>query len=140
MPQTTTNNESIARAFYDHVYAGEVDAVLAMLSDDFTWLVGVESDDLTAAIPWAGRILRGRDGFAELNTTLFGEFEVLEFEAREFHPAGDHVFVEGHFRFRHKTTGKTAASDWLARFDITGGQIQGGHFFENTYAVAAARS
>jgi hypothetical protein len=51
-------------------------------------MVGTESSDLIAAIPWAGRKLRGRDGFLELVTTLFGEYESLAFEARERWEAG----------------------------------------------------
>jgi len=49
------------------------------------------------------------------------------------------VFVEGSFRFRHRQTGRIAESDWLARFDMRDGRIAGGQFYENTYAVAAAR-
>jgi uncharacterized protein len=140
MDQTLARNVALVRRFYERVYAGDIDAVLAMLHKDFTWIVGTESPALATAIPWAGRLLRGREGFLELVTTLFGEFESQEFEAQEFHPVGGHVFVQGRFEFRHYKTGKSAAGDWLARFDISGDEILGGQFFENTFAVAAARS
>jgi uncharacterized protein len=50
----------------------------------------------------------------------------------------DKVFVEGHFKFRHRKTGKIAESNWLTRFDIKDGRIVDGQFYENTYAVAMA--
>jgi pimeloyl-ACP methyl ester carboxylesterase/ketosteroid isomerase-like protein len=131
---------SIVERFYDCVYAGDLDGAAALLDEDFTWLVGTESVELTAAVPWAGRVLRGRSGFLELVTTLFDEFESLEFRAQEFYPVGDAVFVQGHFAFRHNVTGRNAVSDWFARFEVGGGRIKGGQFFENTYAVAAART
>ncbi|MDY6940456.1 MAG: hypothetical protein SWY16_22715 [Cyanobacteriota bacterium] len=53
--------------------------------------------------------------------------------------AGDRVFVEGHFTFRHRTTGKIADSDFLAAFRMENGRISGGQFYENTAGVAAAR-
>ncbi|GAB3434950.1 nuclear transport factor 2 family protein [Flindersiella endophytica] len=134
-----TDNASLIRTFYDHVYSGEIEDILAMLHDDFTWLIGTNSEELAAAIPWAGRVLRGSKGFLEMVDGLFGEFETVEFQARDFVTAGDDVFVEGMFVFRHKETGKTAVSDWLARFRVADGKILGGQFFENTYAVAAAR-
>jgi ketosteroid isomerase-like protein len=95
---------------------------------------------LRAAIPWAGHVHAGQAGYAELTRQLFSEFEPLVFEATSYSEAGDKVFVEGHFRFRHRASGKIADSDWLARFDMRDGVIGGGQFYENTYAVARARS
>ncbi len=74
-----------------------------------------------------------------LTTLLFSEFEALEFEPRRYNDAGDCVFVEGHFTFRHRQTGKIADSDWVARFDMQDDRIVGGQFYENTASVAEAR-
>lgn len=97
------------------------------------------NDELRAAIPWAGHRLEGRAGYIDLVTRLFGEFEPLDFDPRRFTDAGHAVFVEGHFTFRHRETHRIAESDWLARFDMADGKIAGGQFYENTFAVAAAR-
>ena len=80
-----------------------------------------------------------REGYVGLTAMLFSEFEALSFEARRYVDAGEVVFVEGHFNFRHRRTGRIADSDWLARFDLRDGRIAGGQFYENTHAVAAAR-
>ncbi|WP_024802872.1 alpha/beta fold hydrolase [Nocardia sp. BMG51109] len=130
----------VVRRYFGHIYAGEIDAAAAMLHPDFTWLVGTESAELTAAIPWAGQVWHGRDGLRDLVEMLFGEYESAEFQARDFYPVGGHVFVRGYFDFRHKSTRKRAAGDWLADFEVIDGAIRGGQFFENTYAVAAART
>jgi ketosteroid isomerase-like protein len=62
----------------------------------------------------------------ELMQQLFSEYEPESFKTDRYTDAGDRVFVEGHFRFRHKETGKIADSDWLVRFDMKDGRIAGG--------------
>jgi ketosteroid isomerase-like protein len=94
---------------------------------------------LRTAIPWAGYTHQGKEGYIRLTTLLFSEFEALEFEPRRYNDADDCVFVEGHFTFRHRQTGKIADSDWVARFDMQDGWIVGGQFYENTAGVAEAR-
>jgi ketosteroid isomerase-like protein len=53
--------------------------------------------------------------------------------------AGTQVFVEGHFRLRHRETAKIADSDFLARFEMRDGKIVCRQMYENTAAVAGAR-
>lgn len=62
------------------------------------------------------------------------------FEARRYHDTGEVVFVEGYFKFRHRRTGKIAEAEWVMRFDMRDGRISGGQIYENTYALAAART
>jgi uncharacterized protein len=95
--------------------------------------------ELQAVIPWAGHELSGKDGYLRLTELLFSEFEPIVFRAVRYTDAGAMVFVEGHFTFRHRHTGKIADSDWIARFDMKNHRIVGGQFFENTAAIAAAR-
>ena len=98
-----------------------------------------DSPELTAAIPWAGRRLQGAAGYKELTGQFFGKYEPLEFDARRFHDAGEVVFAEGHFRFRHRGTGRIAEAEFAMRFDMRDGRISGGQIYKNTYGVAAAR-
>lgn len=139
--QAPSNTET-ARRFFEAIYAGDFDGAFSRHAHkDYRFAVGsADSAELRAAIPWAGHPHLGQSGYAELMHQLFSEFEPLSFEAKSFVESGDKVFVEGHFRFRHRTTGKIAESDWLTRFDIRDGRIAGGQFYENTYAVAQARS
>jgi ketosteroid isomerase-like protein len=139
--QTSSNTETVRR-FLEAIYAGDYQRAFSDYAhNDYRFAVGsTEDGDLRAAIPWAGHVHVGQSGYAELMRQLFSEFEPLSFEARSYVEADDKVFVEGHFRFRHRTTGRIADSDWLTRFDIKDGRITGGQFYENTYAVAKARS
>lgn len=135
-----SNTEKVAK-FFELQYQGDFDTAFGEYADpDFYWIVSsAENDELRAAIPWAGYRHKGKEGYLELTSQLFGEFDVIEFEPQHYLDGGDRVLVQGHFRFKHKKTGKIADSDWIARFDIKNGKIAGGQFFENTYAVAAAR-
>ncbi len=52
----------------------------------------------------------------------------------------DKIFVEGYFKFKHRTTGKIALSDFIMRFDMKNSKIIGGQMYENTHAVATNRN
>ena len=139
----TMSNADRVRDFFRLQYAGDYAQGFARHAHaDFRFVTGSDGDaDLRAAIPWAGYVHEGQDGYRSLYEGLFGEYDVEAFEPRSFAEAvtddGAKVYVEG--RFRHKTTGRIAESDWCARFDMRDGRIAGGQFFENTYAVAMAR-
>ena len=137
-----TNADKV-REFFRLQYAGDYDEGFARYAHpDFRFVVASRDNDaLRAAIPWAGYTHEGRAGYEGLYNALFGEYDVETFEPTAFTEAADggKVYVEGHFRFRHKETGKIADSDWCARFDMRDGRIAGGQFFENTQAVADAR-
>jgi uncharacterized protein len=139
---SASSNAEIVRQFFDAIYAEDYDRAFADYADPaYRFVVGSAANpELQAAIPWAGRTLQGKTGYLELVGLLFGEFEPISFETDGYAEADDQVFVEGHFRFRHRRTGKFADSDWLARFEMKDGRIAGGRFYENTYAVAAART
>ncbi|WP_299410341.1 nuclear transport factor 2 family protein [uncultured Roseobacter sp.] len=134
-------NAEIVADFFKLQYAGDyAEGFKKYGHSDFTFVTGsADNAELRAAIPWAGYAHIGMQGYEELYQRLFGEFDVEVFEPRSFVEGGDKVYVEGHFRFRHKETGKIADSDWCARFDMKDGKIIGGQFFENTFGVADVR-
>ena len=136
-----TPNIKTVQNFFEAQYAGDFDrAFRDYAHPDFHWVVSsADNDALRCKIPWAGHTLKGREGYARLTSLLFSEFENLGFEQHRYTDANDRVFVEGHFCFRHRETGKIADSDWLALFEMKDGRISGGQFYENTAAVADAR-
>ena len=138
---TDSQNITAVKSFLEAQYAGDFDKAFGDFAQpDFTWIVSTAaSDELRAAIPWAGYEHHGKEGYIRLTNLLFSEFEALEFRPKTFTDAGQSVFVEGRFVFRHRETAKLAVSDFLARFDMRDGRISGGQFYENTAAVAAAR-
>ncbi|HBE72146.1 MAG TPA: ketosteroid isomerase [Planctomycetaceae bacterium] len=142
--ENTVNNSAnvrVVKGFLDAQYAGDFDTAFGSFAQpDFSWIVGsADNETLRDAIPWAGHTHLGKEGYVQLVTELFSEFEALEFNPARFTDAGECVFVEGNFVFRHKETGKTVNSDFLSRFDMKDGKIIGGQFYENTQGVAEAR-
>lgn len=138
---TDSPNIQTVKHFFAAQYAGDFDTAFRdYAAPDFGWIVGsADNEALKNAIPWAGYTHHGKEGYLSLTAMLFAEFEPLEFEQRHYTDAGDRVFVEGHFVFRHRETGLLADSDWIARFDMQDGRIRGGQFYENTADVARAR-
>lgn len=138
--KTLTNIQTVQK-FFEAQYAGDFDrAFQSYAHPNFQWIVGSGGNEiLREAIPWAGYTHKGKEGYIRLTTLLFSEFEALEFKPGHYTDAGERVFVEGHFTFRHRQTGKIADSDWIARFDMRNGLITGGQFYENTAGVAQAR-
>ena len=135
------NKIEVVQKFLEAQYAGDFDTAFNNYAlPEFTWIVGsAKNDNLKALIPWAGYEHKGKEGYQNLTGMLFGEFESLTFEPHHFTDAGDRVYVEGHFTFRHQETGKIADSDFIALFRFKEGKISGGQFYENTADVAAAR-
>lgn len=136
-----TTNISAVKGFLDAQYRGDFDTAFRdFVHTDFSWIVSTaDNDNLRSAIPWAGYQHNGKEGYIQLTTQLFPEFEPLEFDVKTFTDTGDRVFAEGRFVFRHRKTEKIAVSDFISRFDMQEGRILGGQFYENTEAVAAAR-
>ncbi|EJN03456.1 nuclear transport factor 2 family protein [Phyllobacterium sp. YR531] len=139
MPDTP--NIIAAKGFFSTQHCGDLDdAFCDYVHPDFRFVVSsAYNDELRAAIPWAGYEHKGREGYRRLTTLLFSEYELLAYETTRFTDAGSQVFVEGHFRLRHRETARIADSDFLARFDMRNGKIVSGQVYENTAAVAAAR-
>ncbi|MEM9798182.1 MAG: nuclear transport factor 2 family protein [Pseudomonadota bacterium] len=131
----------MVKEFFRLQYEGDYEQAFRRFgADGFTVITASNANpELTAAIPWAGYVHDGQDGYAALNEVLFGEFDVEEFAPQHFADAGDRVYVEGHFRFRHKKTGKVADSDFCCRFLLENDRIKAIQFYENTFAVAEAR-
>ncbi len=136
-----SKNILAVKGFLEAQYNNDFDTAFSHFANpNFNWIVGSANNQaLRAAIPWAGYEHKGKEGYIQLTTMLFSEFEALDFSPKNFIDAGGSVYVEGHFVFRHRETAKTAMSDFLARFDMRDGRISGGQFYENTAAVASAR-
>lgn len=134
-------NIRAAKGFFAAQHCGELDDSFAsFVQPDFRFVVSCAcNDELRAAIPWAGYEHRGREGYQRLTALLYSEYELLSCETTRYTNAGTQVFVEGHFRLRHRETARIADSDFLARLEMRNGKIASGQFYENTAAVAAAR-
>lgn len=110
-------NLQIIKDAYAAFRSGDIPALLSSLSDDVTWeLPG------PAEIPYAG-MRHGRDGAAEFFRLLSESDEVQVFEPRRFLADSDVVVVLGRYEARVKSTGKTAATDWVHVFELRDGKV-----------------
>ena len=139
---TSISNKEIVKDFLRLQYEGKIDeAFNSHAHDDFQWVVSTaDNEALRKGIPWAGYTHHGKEGYESLIGLLFGEFESLKFEVNDYYEAEDKVFAVGRFRFKHYETKKVIDSDFIGLFNMDNGKIKGGQFYENTYAVAQARS
>jgi ketosteroid isomerase-like protein len=126
-------NAELVQSFYANVAAGDIDAVIALLSPDFALVYSGPR-----VIPSAGT-WNGHEGFRSwAQAALQGHLppESLNFE--EFIVQGDKVAVPGHVTLRVKTTGKTCETDFLHLWTVRGGKLTSWRDFFDTYAVAQA--
>jgi ketosteroid isomerase-like protein len=140
MAETTTTEVTRAavRAWFDAFHAGSPD-VTGTTVPDVQWVVAQENSPGTReVIPWTGVVITGHDGVRQFFDTLLADFEVLEIVDRKTLVDGDSAAVFGNFRYRNRWTGKIVDSDFAIEILVREGKIARFHFYENTYAVAAA--
>jgi len=123
--------------FVQGIYAAfgkeDVAAVMNSLAPDVEWLVNGRRSDYPTLGVWKGR--------AEVQKffTLVGEHENFsEFTPKDFHVAGDVVFVLGHYAGTIATTGRAFESDWLHMFTIKDGKVAQFREFTDTAQFADA--
>lgn len=74
-----SNIEKVAK-FFELQYQGDFDGAFGEYADpDFYWIVlSAQNDELRAAIPWVGYRHKGKEGYLELTSQLFGEFDAIK--------------------------------------------------------------
>jgi ketosteroid isomerase-like protein len=105
---TAADNIAAMQRFYAAFMQGDLDALRALVSDDF-----VLSNDFTARVPTAGEF-HGKDGvvrFFEILAEVIAE--VHAFVPDEFIASGDKVAVLGHERMTVRPTGRTVDARWV---------------------------
>jgi ketosteroid isomerase-like protein len=94
-------NVEIVRAALEAFNRGDVDAVVADAAPDLEYVA-------TGAIPGAGGVYRGPEGFRRFLETFWGEFADARIELHEFIDAGNRVLVSQTLRGRGKQSGVEA--------------------------------
>lgn len=131
-------NVQTIKDFFAAFGRGDLGAIDRYFTADVEYVViGAEVPGTLRAIPWAG-LHRGREAVKSFFGLLTGSIEVVSFEPSEFIAQGDAVAVFGHFRYRAVSTGKVMETDWAIRIRMENGQISHYHFYEDTFAIAAA--
>jgi hypothetical protein len=128
-----TDNSELVQRFYANVQAGDIDAVLALLSPDFELVYSGPS-----VIPSAGT-WKGQEGFRNwAQAALRGHLPPESVTFEEFIVQGDRIVVPGHVTLRVKTTGKTCETDFLHLFTVHGGKLTSWRDFFDTFLLAEA--
>ncbi len=127
-----SENTKIVEAAYAAFGRGDVEAILALLSDDVDW----ESFG-PKAIPYTGN-LRGKAQAATFFQILGTTTQFSEFAPEHFVAQGDMVIVLGRERFTVTATGREADVHWAHAFTLRGGKIARFREYSETDAIRRA--
>ncbi|HEX8845339.1 MAG TPA: nuclear transport factor 2 family protein [Pyrinomonadaceae bacterium] len=126
-------NVQIVKEAYAAFMRGDIPAILNTLADSVVWFLPGPTD----VIPVAGE-RRGREQVEEFFSILDETQEAQQFEPQEFIAQAEKVVVQGHYRWRIKSTGREAASDWVHVFTFRDGKVVEFREYYDTAAVAEA--
>src|SRR5712691_447817 len=125
-------NRSIVQQAYSNFKAGNIEALLNLMSDDVAWTLP-ELD----GVPFAGK-RTGRASVAEFFATVGGSQEVVRFEPREFVAEGDKVVALGSYEWRVKATSREFSGDFAHAWNIRDGKVVDFHEYTDTAACTNA--
>lgn len=127
-----SQNEQLVRDAYAAFVRGDIDGVLARVSDDVVW-------DCAGApeLPYGG-VRHGKTGVAEFFRILADTENVQTFEPQEFISDRDTVIVLGRYAAVVKATGRTAQAEWVHVFRIRDGKVAGWREYLDTAAYLQA--
>jgi uncharacterized protein len=128
---STQENVELVKHGYAAFSRGDIPGLLALLADDVEWHIP------GAGLPLAGTY-RGHDAVANFFQKLSAEWEILDFQPREFVAEGDRVLVVGWERAKVKATNRTAEVDWIMSFTVRNGKIAIFREYADTKALADA--
>jgi uncharacterized protein len=126
-------NIALVQSLYAAFGRGDIATIVGAAAPDIAWeVVGRQSD-----YPLLGA-RKGPDGVREF-FRLIGELQqVLSFAPRDFHAAGDLVFVFGSEGWKVLKSGKTVETEWLHVFTIKNGRVASFREFTDTAQFAEA--
>lgn len=112
---------------------GDIDTLLANVTDDVTWGV----DTAAAEVPTYG-VREGREGVADFFATLAEYVDFKSFEPKNFVASGDEVLVTVDYDFQFRKNGKGLPVAALHRFQLRNGKVSSFRAYEDTAAVRNA--
>jgi len=117
---------------YQSFGRGDVQAMLAVMSEDFEW-----DSRYPAGVPIAG-VWRGHGGVLTMLKTLNETLDVLAFTVNEFIAQGDKVVVLGFDESRAKSTGRTYHNDWVHVWAVQNGKLNRVRTYNDTASALSA--
>lgn len=113
--------------------AGDLPAILAVLSPDIDWIQYCPKE----AIPFGGHY-HGHEGIIQFFTLVGQNAEVEQYEPREFQVGGDMVIVEGWQRVKARSTGKSWETNFVHIYTFENGLVVKVREYYNTLPMAQA--
>jgi hypothetical protein len=125
-------NKAIVEQAYNNFKAGNIDALLNLMSDDISWTLPEME-----GVPFAGK-RNGRQSVGEFFATVNSSQEVLRFEPRELISEGDKVVALGSYEWRVKLTGREFRGEFAHAWTIRDGKLAAFHEYTDTAACTNA--
>jgi len=110
---------------------GNKQDLLALVADDFEWIIPGEDWPLAAAH-------RGHAGLTDVLQKASEEMEISTSELREFVAQGDRVAVVGFATGKVKATNKTFKDDWVFAITVRAGKLTNIREYVDTQALERA--
>jgi ketosteroid isomerase-like protein len=124
-------NVHVVKQGYAAFSRGDIPGLLAQLSQDIEWHIP------GTGLPLAGTY-RGHGGVTNFFQKLPQEFEILDFQPRQFLADGDLVLVIGWERVKIRATNRTVDLDWVMSFTLRDGKVAVFQQYMDTKAIADA--
>ena len=129
---SAVNFKEVAKKFYANVLAGDLPAVLGMVSDDV-----LVTNPMPAHVPF-GNTYNGRNGLQKYLTEIFTYLE-MTLEVKEYVAENDSVVVFGFEDSLARPTGRRYQMNWVHHLRFTpAGLICGFHEYNPTAIIADA--
>ena len=112
-------NLQTIRTIYDAFGRGDVETILAQLTDDVDWAADASDD----AAPWYGR-RTGKNEVGRFFADVAGAIEVLEFTPRDLAANDDAVFSLVRFRYRGLDSGVEGSLNLHHYFRFRDGKVE----------------
>jgi ketosteroid isomerase-like protein len=126
----SSENKQLIQRMYEAYSKGDIETVLANMTDDFTWYA-------PGGAPFAGQ-RRGRDEMRNFFTEMNRWVQTDQFDADEILADGDKVVVLGRQRATVRETGRHFETRWAHVYRLRGGKVSEGQAYTDTHAVASA--
>ncbi len=126
-------NVALVQSLYAAFGRGEIATIVAAMAADVSWDVVGRKKDYPIFGAW-----KGPQAVQEFFRLVGEQQEASEFSPRDFHVAGDMVFVLGHYAWKLRKTGRAVSADWIHAFTIKHGKVVAFREFTDTAQFAEA--
>ena len=124
------DNVDLIRAIYDAFAAGDIPAVLSLMSPNIVWN---EAENISYA---DGNPYRGPDAVLGVFARIGGEWDGFEVVAHELLDAGDTVIALGRYRGTCKATGRSLNAQMVHVWRAAGGKVTAFQQYADTLQFA----